>query len=424
MPRRIDYKPQGLKSDHVTLGVLASLIFFAVGPSGVWAQGAVVLPTKAGATTVGERVQGTTEALMQMFDFGADLSSKSLIRILPGDWETLSSESSHGMSASSLKKLCAFNRVHLKQPDPLYPIFDGWIGREGSSRRFELRLSAGASIYWISNVQDQMRALGYDHSEATDVVKIQRSLAIRNSVQQGEAFPVNDDVVGFINSATPTTPTFLVRCPGEPEDTARSERNIQTVNTIAETMAQRASFLSYGSDGSVPFVSKMQGTWTLVDDLGPSGVQNQTVADLCHIRRVEMRADHQPLPILTAHVADTSSEQDRPVPASQDEFELRLAGDGELLRVALHDPLVEVKQDPERFRVPPAEKDDLVAKRHQQAAVAWYRQMTLSLSLPVTLNQIDDDTLIETPKNPWGQSPSYGSGPAAFKRYWLRCPQS
>jgi hypothetical protein len=402
--------------------VLASVISLAVGSSELWAQGAVVVPTKAGDTTVRERVQAVAEALVQTFDFGADLSPKTLIRTLPGDWAILPLD--HRMPANKLKAWCAFNRINLKQPDPFYPIFDGLMGREGSSRRFELRLSVGAAFYWITNVQDEMHVLGYDGSEATDVVKSRRSLVIRNSVQQGEAVPINDDVVTFINPANPATQMFLVRCPGEPEDTARNERNIQTVNTIANTMAQKAAFLSYGADGSVPFVSKMQGSWTLVDELAQSGVQDQTVADLCHIRRVEMKADHQPLPILTAHVTDTSSEGDRPVPASQDEFELRLAGDGELLRVALHDPLLEVKQSPERFRIPPAKNDDVAAKRRQQTAITSYRQMTLSSSVPVTLNQIDDDTLIETPKNPWGQSPSYGSGPAAFKRYWLRCPQS
>ena len=123
--------------------------------------------------------------------------------------------------------------------------------------------------------------------------------------------------------------------------------------------------------------------------------------------------------------ASTRWEQrDRPAPAPQDEFELRLAGDGELLRVALHDPLVEVKQNPDRFRVPPAEKDDLVAKRRQQAAIAWYRQATLSFAMPVTLVSIDDDAFIETSKNPWSQVPSDGSGPAAIKRYWMRCPEN
>ncbi|MBB3560022.1 hypothetical protein FHX06_001333 [Rhizobium sp. BK512] len=421
MQPNTDCKSPGSKLAYRTLGILAGLAFFAVGSSPLAAQGTAPAPVTDNAGTVGERVQAATEALVQMFDFGADLGPKTLIETLPGDWAILPPD--HGLPANKLKTWCKFNSVNLKQTDPRYPIFDGQRGPEGIARRFELRLSVGAAIYWISNVQDEMHVLGYDKPEATEMAGTRRNLVIKNSVQQGEVFPVNDDVVGFINPATSTTPTFLVRCPGEPEDTARTERNIQTVSTIAETLAQRAAFFSYGPDGSVPFVSKMQGSWTLVDEPARPEVRNQTLAELCHIRRVEMRPDHQPLPILTAHVADTSSEQDRPVPALQDEFELRLAGDGELLRVALHDPLTEVKQDPERFRAPPAAKDDLVAKRLQQAAIARYRQATLSFVSPVTLVSIDDDTFIETPKNPWSQASSYGTGPAAFKRYWMRCPE-
>jgi hypothetical protein len=421
MRPNIDCKSPGSKLGYTTLGILG-LAFLTTGPSPLRAQDTAPAPIAVNAGTVGERVQASTEALVRMFDFGADLSPKTLIKTLPGDWAILPPD--HGLPASKLKTWCKFNGINLTQPDPRYPIFDGSRGREGSSRRFELRLSVGAAIFWISNVQDEMHVLGYDNPEANEVARMRRNLVMQNSVQQGEVFPVNDDVVGFINPATSTTPTFLVRCPGEPEDTARTEQNIQTVKTIAETIAQRAAFLSYSPDGSVPFVSKMQGNWTLVDEPARPEVRNKTLADLCHIRRIEMRPDHQPLPILTAHVADTSSEQDRPAPASQDEFELRLAGDGELLRVALHDPLVEVKQDPERFRVPPADKDDLVAKRLQQAAVARYRQATLSFVMPVTLVSIDDDTFIETPKNPWSQAPSYGTGPAAFKRYWMRCPEN
>ncbi|WP_037071738.1 hypothetical protein [Rhizobium sp. CF142] len=406
----------------MTLGVLAGLVFFAVGSSSLRAQDEAVAPITDNAGTVGERVQAATEALVKMFDFGADLSPKTLIKTLPGDWAMLPPD--HGLPANKLKTWCAFNRINLKQPDPRYPIFDGLMGREGSARRFELRLSVGAALYWISNVQDEMHVMGYDKPEATEVAGTRRNLVIKNSVQQGEAFPVNDDVVGFINPATSTTPTFLVRCPGEPEDAARTEQNMQTVSTIAETIAQRAASLSYSPDGSVPFVSKMQGSWTLVDEPARPDVRNKTLADLCHIRRVEMRPDHQPLPILTAHVADTSSEQDRPAPASEDEFELRLAGDGELLRVALHDPLDAVKQDPEGFRVPPAAKDDMVAKRRQQAAVQRYRQTALSFVSPVTLTSIDDDTFIESPKAPWGQAAGYDGGPGAFKRYWLRCPEN
>ncbi|MGO4194019.1 hypothetical protein AB4Z13_01490 [Rhizobium sp. YAF28] len=422
MRLKTDCKSPGSKLGYTTLGILAGLVFFAVGSSPLRAQDTAPAPITANAGTVGGRVQAATETLVQMFDFGADLSPKTLIKTLPGDWAILPPD--HGLPANKLKTWCKFNRINLKQPDSRYPIFDGLMGREGSARRFELRLSVGAVVYWISNVQDEMHVLGYDNPEATEAAGMRRNLVIKNSIQQAEAFPVNDDVVGFINPATSTTPTFLVRCPGEPEDAGRTEQNMQTVSTIAETIAQRAAFLSYSPDGSVPFVSKMQGSWTLVDEPARPDVRNKTLADLCHIRRVEMRPDHQPLPILTAHVTDTSSEQDRPAPASQDEFELRLAGDGELLRVALHDPLTEMKQDPERFRAPPAAKGDLVAKRRQQAAVARYRQAALSYALPVTLVSIDDDTFIETPKNPWSRAPSYDSGPAAFKRYWLRCPEN
>lgn len=336
----------------------------------------------------------------------------------------LSSEAFAGdIPADKLKQWCSFNRVNIKQTDPAYPIFEGRIGRQGS-RRFELRLSVGAAFYWIANAQDEMRALGLDNSPDTDLAKLQRGLVMQRSVQQGVAFPLNDDVIGFQNPAVPSSASFWVRCPGELEDGARSARNIQIVNTIVKTMAQQAGFLTYGSDGSVPFVSKMQGSWTLVDELAKSKVRDKTVAELCQIRRIDMQANHQPLPILTAHVTDMASEDDRPVPASQDEFELRLAGDGELMRVALHDPMVEVKEHPERLRIPPAAERDAVAKRLQQAAIVWYRQTALSAALPVTLVPIDDDTLVESPKNTWGEPPSYDSGPSAFKRYWLRCPQS
>lgn len=422
MRLKTDCKSPGSKPAYTTLGLLAGLVLFAVGSPPLLAQDKAFAPTTAEARTVGERVQAATEMLVRMFDFGGDLSPKALIKTLPGNWAILSPD--NGLPASKLKTWCAFNGINLKQPDPRYPIFDGSRGREGSARRFELRLSVGAVVYWISNVQDEMHVLGYDSAEATEATGMRRNLVIKNSVQQGEVFPVNDDVVGFINPATPTTPTFLVRCPGEPEDTARTEQNIRTVSAIAERMARPAEFLSYSPDGSVPFVSKMQGSWTFVDELARSDVQDKTVADLCHFRRVEMRPDHQPLPILTAHVTDTSSELDRPAPASQDEFELRLAGDGELLRVALHDPLAEMKQNPEGFHVPPAEKGDLLAKRRQQAAVQSYRQATLSYVLPVTLNSIDDDTFVETPKTPWSKAPSYETAPAVFKRYWLRCPEN
>lgn len=422
MRLKTDCKSQGSKPAYTTLGMLAGLVLFAVGSPPLLAQDKAFAPTTADARTVGERVQAATGMLVRMFDFGGDLSPKALIKTLPGNWAILSPD--NGLPASELKTWCAFNGINLKQPDPRYPIFDGSRGREGSARRFELRLSVGAAVYWISNVQDEMHVLGYDSLEATEATGMRRNLVIKNSVQQGEVFPVNDDVVGFINPATPTTPTFLVRCPGEPEDTARTEQNIRTVSTVAEKLARPAEFLSYSSDGSVPFVSKMQGSWTLVDEPIRSDVRDKSVADLCHSRRVEMRPDHHPLPILTAHVTDTSSELDRPAPASQDEFELRLAGDGELLRVALHDPLAEVKQNPEGFRVPPAEKGDLLAKRRQQAAVQSYRQATLSYVLPVTLNSIDDDTFVETPKTPWNKAPSYETAPAVFKRYWLRCPEN
>ncbi|WHO76260.1 hypothetical protein [Rhizobium sp. BT03] len=150
---KTDFKSPGAKLDRMTLGVLAGLVIFAVGPSAPLAQDAAIAPIKANAETVGERVQAVAETLVQTFDFGADLSPKTLIKTLPGDWAMLSSDSSHGMSPSSLKKWCAFNGINLKQPDSSYPIFDGRMGREGSSRRFELRLSVGAAMYWISNVQ-------------------------------------------------------------------------------------------------------------------------------------------------------------------------------------------------------------------------------------------------------------------------------
>jgi hypothetical protein len=424
MSPKVSCRSCGCKPSSVTLAVLVGLVCFAIASSSLRAQNAPASPIKAGAGTVGERVQSATDALVRAFSFGADLSPQTLIKILPGDWTVLSSEAFAGdIPADKLKQWCSFNRVSIKQTDPACPIFEGRIGREGS-RRFELRLSVGAAFYWIANVQDEMRALGLDNSPDADLAKLQRGLVMQRSVQQGVAFPLNDDVIGFQNTAVPSSASFWVRCPGEPEDGARSARNIQIVNTIVKTMAQQAGFLSYGSDGSVPFVSKIQGSWTLVDELAKSKVRDKTVAELCQIRRVDMQANHQPLPILTAHVIDTTSDYDRPVPASQDEFESRLAGDGELMRVALHDPMVEVKEHPERLRIPPAAERDAVAKRLQQTAIGWYRQTALSAALPLTLVPIDDDTLVESPKNTWGEPPSYDSGPSAFKRYWLRCPQS
>lgn len=424
MSPKVGCRSRGCKPSNITLAVLVGLVCFAIGSSSLRAQNTPASPMKAGAGTVGERVQSATDALLRAFSFGADLSPQTLIKILPGDWTVLSSEAFAGdIPTDKLKQWCSFNRVNIKQADPADPIFEGRIGRQGS-RRFELRLSVGATFYWIANVEDEMRALGLENSPDNDLAKLQRGLVMQRSVQQGVAFPLNDDVVGFQNSAIPSSTSFWVRCPGEPEDSARGVRNIQIVNTIVKTMARQAGFLTYGSDGSVPFVSKMQGSWTLVDELAKSKVRDKTVAELCQIRRIDMQANHQPLPILTAHVTDMASDHDRPVPASQDEFELRLAGDGELMRVALHDPMVEVKEHPERLRIPPAAERDTVAKRLQQTAIGWYRQTALSAALPVTLVPIDDDTLVESPKNTWGEPPSYDSGPPAFKRYWLRCPQS
>jgi hypothetical protein len=188
-------------------------------------------------------------------------------------------------------------------------------------------------------------------------------------------------------------------------------------------MVKITAFLSYGPDGTVPFVTKMQGAWTLVDNFQSANVSKKTVVELCHVRRIEMRRDHAPLPILTAHVTDTSSATDRPVPASQDEFELRLAGDNELLRVPLHEPIKNVLENPDRLNVPSVPEGDIAASRRQKEAISGYRHAVLSSALPVTLAQIDDDTFVESPANAWTQNGElYDPGFDAFKRYWLHCP--
>lgn len=404
---------------------LVMLMWLALGvfaPTWLLAQDAAVSPPKTDEQTAGERVQAVTDALLRTFSFGPDLSPQALLRILPGDWADMSPDFYAGdVPVDGPKMLCPVIRMHLKQPDSGNPIFEGWIGKEGS-RRFELRLSAGAAFFWISNVQDEMRVLGLGDS-TNSAMALQRGLAMRRSVQQGGILPLNDDVVLVTDTVEPSRVTFWVRCPSDPEDAARSARNIQLVNAVKKKMAQQAAFLSYGADGSVPFMTKMLGTWTLVDELARSDVRNKTVSDLCHIRRIEMRAEHQPLPILTAYVADTSPPKDRPVLAAQDEFELRLAGDRELLRVPLHDPMLDVKQNPERLQVPPIAKADVLAERQRREAIAWYRQAALSSALPVTLIPVDDDTLVERATSAWGKAPElYGTGIDVFKRYWLRCP--
>jgi hypothetical protein len=405
---------------------LAMLVWLALGvfaPTWLLAQDAAVSPPKTDEQTAGERVQAVTDALLRTSNFGPDLSPQTLLKILPGDWANFSPDLNAGdVPAGPPKMRCSFNKMHFEQPDPGYPIFEGWIGREGA-RRFEMRLSVGAAFYWISNVHDEMQVLGFDSSTDTGAMRLQRGLVMQRSVRQGAIFPLNDDVLSVVGATDPSNASFLVRCLSDPEDTARSARNIQLVNTVAKKMTQQAAFLSYGADGSVPFMTKMLGTWTLVDELARSDVRNKTVSDLCHIRRIEMRAEHQPLPILTAHVADTSPPKDRPVPAAQDEFELRLAGDRELLRVPLHDPMLDVKQNPESLQVPPIARADMVAERQRKEAIAWYRRAALSSALPVTLIPIDDDTLVESATSAWGKaSELYGTGIDVFKRYWLRCP--
>ncbi|MGV1763813.1 hypothetical protein G6L29_02960 [Agrobacterium rhizogenes] len=412
-----------LRRGRAAFAMLAWLALGVFAPTWLLAQDAPVATPKADEQTAGERVQAVTDELLRRFNFGPDLSPQTLFKILHGDWANFSPDLNAGdVPAGPSEMRCSFNKMHFEQPDPGYPIFEGWIGREGA-RRFEVRLSVGAAFYWISNVQDEMQILGFDNSTDTGAMRLQRGLVMQRSVRQGVIFPLNNDVLSVVSATDPFNASFLVRCPSAPEDPARSARNIQLVNTVKKKMAQQAAFLSYGADGSVPFVTKMLGAWTLVDERARSDVRNRTVSDLCHTRRIEMRAEYQPLPILTAHVVDTSSPKDRPVPKAQDEFELRLAGDRELLRVPLHDPMLDVKQNPEGLHVPPIAKADMVAERQRKEAIAWYRQVALSSALPVTLIPIDDDTLVESATSAWGKAPeSYGTGIAVFKRYWLRCP--
>ncbi|WP_459457752.1 hypothetical protein [Rhizobium sp. No.120] len=379
------------------------------------------MPPKPTELNAGARVQAITDGLVRAFDIGPDLNPKTLFKILPGDWANISPDFYPGdVPAEGPKMLCAGVRTHFDQPRSGNPIFDGWIGREGSSR-FELRLAGGGNFYWISNVQDEMQRLGLDKS--TDAaMALQRGLLMQRSVQEGGILPLSDDVIGITNTAEPSRMSFWVRCSSDSEDSARNVRNIQLVNTMKKRMAEQAAFLSYGADGSVPFIQKMQGAWTIVDELSRSDIRSKKVSDLCHIRRIEMRAEHQPLPILTARVADTSSEN-RPVPAAEDEFELRLAGDRELLRVPLHDPMLDVKQHPERFHVPPADGTSVIAERQRKEAIAWYRRAALSSALPVNLVPVDEDTLVESATSAWGKTREpYGTGIEVFKRYWLRCP--
>jgi hypothetical protein len=407
---------------HVALAVLIWLAYGTFLSSSLLAQDAPVVPSKPAELSAGARVQAITDRLVQAFDIGPDLNPQTLFKILPGDWANIPPDFYPGdVPADGPKMLCAGIRTHFNQPRSGSPIFDGWIGREGSSR-FELRLTGGGNFYWISNVQDEMQRLGLDKS--TDAaMALQRGLLIQRSVQEGGILPLSDDVVVITNTAEPSRMSFGVRCPSDPEDGARNARNIQLVNTMKKRMTEQAAFLSYGADGLVPFVQKMQGAWTIVDELSRSDIRNRTVADLCHIRRIEMRAEHQPLPILTAHVADSSSSEDRPVPPAQDEFELRLAGDRELLRVPLHDPMLDAKQHPERFHVPPADGTSVIAERQRKEATAWYRRAVLSSALPVNLVPVDEDTLVESATSAWGKMREpYGTGIEVFKRYWLRCP--
>ncbi|AGB70027.1 MULTISPECIES: hypothetical protein [Rhizobium] len=407
---------------HVALAILAWPAYGAFLSSPLLAQDAAIAPSKPAELSAGARLQAITDGLMQALDIGPDLNPQTIFKILPGDWANIPPDFyPDDVPADAPKMLCAGIRTHFNQPRSGNSIFDGWIGREGSSR-FELRLTGGGNFYWISNVQDEMQRLGLDKS--TDAaMALQRGLLMQRSVQEGGILPLSNDVVVITNTAEPSRMSFWVRCLSDPEDSARNARNIQLVNTMKKRMTAQAAFLSYGADGSVPFMQKMQGAWTIVDELSRSDIRNRTVSDLCHIRRIEMKAEHQPLPILTAHVADTSSSEDRPVPAAQDEFELQLAGDRELLRIPLHGPMLDVKQHAERFHVPPVGGTSVIAERQRKEAIAWYRRAALSSALPVNLVPVDEDTLVESATSAWGKTREpYGTGIEVFKRYWLRCP--
>lgn len=418
MPQNIHCSFNAASRIHLALTVVAALAFLTWVPSRVRAQDTSPTQTTANTETVGERLRRATDSQEKIADFAVNTGALDLAKILNGDWVMLSMK--QDMAAQELKSVCESYRVNLKQPDPHIPILEGQIGKEGYWRRFELRLSAAAKMSWISNIQDEIHVLGYGAD--TTALGNMLNRVIEYSVTQGQIIPINNDVVSVLNLETADVTDFLVRCPSEQEDRTRTEQNIQTVNGIKDRVARQVAISSYAEDGSVGFVSKMQGSWTLIDQKSNTEIEAKTINEACRIRRIEMRWDQKPLPILTSHVVDRSSDQERPVPASQDEFELRLAGERELLRVASHDPLASIKSELEKFRVPAASEFDFEAKQSKEAIISNYRNAILSQVLPVSLVAVDEDTYIEV-VIPWNYPFNHVTRPANFKRYWFRCPE-
>lgn len=388
---------------------------------------AMAKESESNATSVGDRLRsGTLEGLANRLQIGPDLHSIALDRILPGDWATFAPESALSLKQGSELKLCSFLKMHIDHPDPRYPIFNVTAGLQGNQRS-ELRIVAGTKFYQIANVVDQMHALGLDEASdpnVNDAMNLQRGLALAQSVSQGTLVPISDDVLAMINIQNPFRPAFLVRCPSASDNAANVSERVSVASAANKKMEEHAAFLSYGADGTVPFVSKMQGLWTLVEETNVLQVSEMRLEELCRVRRIEVRAEHLPLPILTSHVVDGLSAEQRSVPPSQDEFELRLAGNNELLRVPTQDPMKEALENPARLQVPTTTSpQDIMADRRRKEAIAWYRRAVLSSALPITLSPIDENTFFEKPIQAWKQNGELPEpGLLGFGRFWLRCP--
>ncbi|AVA23856.1 hypothetical protein [Rhizobium sp. NXC24] len=416
----------GIGVTRKTSVVAAAMSVAIAAPSILMQCVTMAAASESKVTLVGDQLKSATlEGFANSLEIGPDLHSKALDRILPGDWATFAPEAPLSLKEGSELKLCSFLKMHIEHPDPLYPIFNVATGLHGSQRS-ELRIIAGTKFYLIANVFDQMRALGLEEAadpKANDAMNLQRGLALAQSISQGTLVPVSDDVLAMINVQNPYRPAFMVRCPSASDNAANVSERVSSANAVKKKMEESAAFLSYGADGTVPFVSKMQGLWTLVDDANALQVSKMRLEELCRVRRIEVRAEHAPLPILTSHAVDGLSAEQRPVPASQDEFELRLAGNNELMRVPTQDPMKDVLENPTRLEVPSALPGDIVANRRQQEAVRWYRHAVLSSALPVTLSPIDENTFVEKPIQAWklnGELPDLGL--FGFERFWLRCP--
>jgi hypothetical protein len=378
--------------------------------------------------TVQAKLESMAKALapaLESYDY--DGPTDPFVKKLPGDWAELTiaapitgKESGDGLDEAA-KKICGRAKTHLDAPPSSVVTFSGYrtYGKD-KKMPFELRSSGRGTFYRLTVINDSASYLFGSAQDYSSDRHANNMIAKISTTELG-ILPLSDDVMS-VEDKNDARQSLWVRCSPDWKDGVALRAEFALARNAYITSSNRYNFLRRADDGTVPFMNTVAGTWTITNLDFFSAKEWQTPAQLCSLRRVELRADHSPLPILSSHVLDTTPAKQRRIPREWDQFELRFVDDNLLLRVPQQDPLEQWKQSPNYGVVPPKPKDfDYNANQQRQRTINAYRFAALASAEPIQLTQIDDDTLLESPAM---EPDKKASADELSRRLWLRCPSN